>query len=126
MMSAPVARTAAGCTPFTVACVPIGMKAGVRTVPCAVVISPSRAAPSVAISVKPKFCAIRGLRMSGREAYHENKRCKALRLDARDRLLHRLAEGRHHPCAPQDVEPLFRREPADRLLDLQRLRHVRV
>src|ERR1041384_1304627 len=112
MMSAPVARTAAGCTPFTVACVPIGMKAGVRTAPCAVTISPARAAPSVASSVKPKSGAIRGLRVSGREAYHEFRWCKALRLDARDRLLHGPAEGRHHPRALQDVEPLFRSEPA--------------
>src|SRR6478736_6400826 len=119
MMSAPVASTAAGCMPFTVACVPIGMKAGVRTVPCAVMISPRRAAPSVASSVKPKSGAIRGLRVSGREAYHEIARRKALRLDPRDRLLHRLAEGRHHPCALQDVESLFRGKPADRLLDLE-------
>ena len=64
--------------------------------------------------------------LSGREAYHEIRRRKALRLYPRDRLFHRLAEGRHHAGAPQDVEPLFRREPADRLLDLERLRHVRV
>ena len=43
-----------GCTPLTVACVPTGMKAGVRTTPCAVAISPRRAAPSVASSLKPK------------------------------------------------------------------------
>ena len=30
-MSAPAARTAGRCTPLTVACVPTGMKAGVRT-----------------------------------------------------------------------------------------------
>src|SRR5689334_13549767 len=126
MISAPAARTAAACTPFTVACVPTGMNAGVRTGPCAVVSSPRRAGPSVAMSVKPKSCAIRGLRMSGREAYHENQRCKALRLQARNRLLDGLAVGRHHPGALQDVEALFRREPADRLLDLDRLRHVRV
>ena len=41
-------RTSAVVTPFTVACVPTGMKAGVRTTPCGVVISPTRAAPSVA------------------------------------------------------------------------------
>ena len=33
-MSAPAARTSSGCTPLTVACVPTGMKAGVRTAPC--------------------------------------------------------------------------------------------
>src|SRR6188508_2238539 len=126
MMSAPAARTAAVCTPLMVACVPTGMKAGVRTVPCAVAIAPRRAAPSVAVSVKPKSGAIRGLRMSGREAYHEIRRRKALRLEPCDRLLHGLAEGRHHPRAPEDVEPFFRRQPADRFLDLERLRHVRM
>src|SRR3954453_4989594 len=126
MMSAPRARTAAACTPLIVACVPTGMKAGVRTVPCAELISPRRAAPSVAISVKPKSCAIRGLMVSGREAYHGIRRRKALRLYPGDCFLYRLAEGRHHPCALQDVEPLFRREPADCLLDFERLRHVRV
>ena len=59
------------------ACLPIGMKAGVRTSPCAVAISPRRAAPSVASSVKPKSGAIRGLMMSGREAFHEIRRRKA-------------------------------------------------
>src|ERR1700746_3960000 len=48
-MSAPVARTASGSRPLTVACVPTGMKAGVATVPWGVMISPRRAAPSVAI-----------------------------------------------------------------------------
>src|ERR1700758_5032633 len=48
MMSAPEARTSSGCTPLIAACVPTGMKAGVRTTPCAVAISPQRAAPSVA------------------------------------------------------------------------------
>ena len=36
------------------ACVPTGMKAGVCTAPCAVVISPARAAPSVAMRWKAK------------------------------------------------------------------------
>src|SRR3954471_4760557 len=47
-MSAPVARTVPGSSPFTVAWVPTGMNAGVAIVPCAVVISPERAEPSVA------------------------------------------------------------------------------
>src|SRR5499433_2955541 len=51
-MSAPAARTVSGASPFTVACVPTGMKAGVATAPCAVAISPQRAAPSVAIRRK--------------------------------------------------------------------------
>src|SRR5262245_10021652 len=51
-MSAPAARTVSGASPFTVACVPTGMKAGVATAPCSVTISPQRAAPSVAISRK--------------------------------------------------------------------------
>src|SRR5258708_29816453 len=47
-MSAPPARTACGSMPLTVAWVPTGMKAGVATRPWDVVISPQRAAPSVA------------------------------------------------------------------------------
>src|SRR5260370_26800170 len=50
MMSAPAARTSSWYTPLIAPCVPTGMKAGVRTTPCAVLISPARAAPSVAIS----------------------------------------------------------------------------
>src|SRR6266446_1767452 len=50
MMSAPAARTSSWCTPLIAPCVPTGMKAGVRTTPCAVLISPARAAPSVAFS----------------------------------------------------------------------------
>ena len=42
------ARTSSVVSPLTVACVPTGMKAGVATVPCGVVISPRRAAPSMA------------------------------------------------------------------------------
>ena len=48
-MSAPVARTVSGSSPLTVACVPTGMNAGVRTGPCGVANSPQRAAPSVAM-----------------------------------------------------------------------------
>src|ERR1700751_423375 len=47
-MSAPVARTASGARPFTVAWVPIGKNAGGATAPCGVAISPRRATPSVA------------------------------------------------------------------------------
>jgi hypothetical protein len=50
MISAPAARTSSWCTPLMAPCVPTGIKAGVRTTPCAVLISPARAAPSVAIS----------------------------------------------------------------------------
>src|SRR4051812_46822927 len=50
-MSVPVARTSPGGIPFTVACVPTGIKAGVRTLPCSVSISPRRAAPSVPSNV---------------------------------------------------------------------------
>ena len=48
-MSAPAARTAGKCTALDRACVPTGMKAGVRMVPRGMAISPSRAAPSVLI-----------------------------------------------------------------------------
>src|SRR5438105_2720565 len=50
MMSAPAARTSSWWTPLIAPCVPTGMKAGVRTTPCDVAISPARAPPSVAIS----------------------------------------------------------------------------
>jgi hypothetical protein len=40
--------------PFTVPCVPTGMKAGVCTLPCGVTNSPRRAAPSVEIKLKEK------------------------------------------------------------------------
>ncbi len=47
-MSAPDAFTSRQCTPFIAPWVPTGMKAGVRTAPCGVSITPLRAAPSVA------------------------------------------------------------------------------
>ena len=52
MMSAPVAATSSGNMALTVAPVPTGMKAGVRTTPRGVAIAPARAAPSRAFSVK--------------------------------------------------------------------------
>ena len=54
-MSAPVARTVSGARPLTVAWVPTGMNAGVRTAPCGVVSSPQRAAPSVAMQSEGKL-----------------------------------------------------------------------
>ncbi len=51
-MSAPERRTSSNVTPFTVACVPTGMKAGVAIVPRGVDISPRRAAPSVEMQVE--------------------------------------------------------------------------
>src|ERR1700722_740685 len=47
-MAEPVARTASAVIAFTVPAVPTGMKAGVSTAPCAVCITPARAAPSMA------------------------------------------------------------------------------
>ncbi len=46
-ISAPVSATDCGSIAFTVPAVPTGMKAGVSIVPCAVVMRPRRAAPSV-------------------------------------------------------------------------------
>ena len=57
-MSAPERRTSSKVTPFTVACVPTGMKAGVAIVPRGVDISPRRAAPSVASRWKEKGSVI--------------------------------------------------------------------
>ncbi len=37
---------------FTAPCVPTGMKAGVSTTPCGVVMTPARAAPSVWVTLK--------------------------------------------------------------------------
>src|SRR5215470_6793489 len=54
-MSAPAARTVPGASALTVAWVPTGMKAGVATGPCGVMISPHRAAPSVAIRRKERL-----------------------------------------------------------------------
>src|SRR5262245_52409928 len=60
-MSAPASRTSRQCTPFMAPWVPTGMKAGVRTMPCGVAISPTRAAPSVPVRRKEKGSDI-GLR----------------------------------------------------------------
>ena len=49
-ISAPVATTLSGSIAFTVPAVPTGMKAGVRTSPQEVRITPQRAAPSLALS----------------------------------------------------------------------------
>src|SRR5712692_2150732 len=54
-MSVPSARTSSGRIALTAAWVPTGMNAGVRTVPCAVLISPSRARPSVLCSWNEKL-----------------------------------------------------------------------
>jgi hypothetical protein len=53
-MSAPVAATLSGSIAFTVAAVPTGMKAGVRICPRGVEMTPVRALPEVAFSVKEK------------------------------------------------------------------------
>ena len=55
MMSAPVPRTWSIYMAFTVPPVPTGMKAGVRTVPRGIEISPRRALPSLARSLNRKF-----------------------------------------------------------------------
>ena len=52
MMSAPTPRTWSIYIALTVPPVPTGMKAGVRMVPRGMVISPRRALPSVASSLK--------------------------------------------------------------------------
>src|ERR1700720_4661718 len=59
-MSVPPARTSAGRMPLTVAWVPTGMNAGVRTMPCGVASSPQRAAPSVAMRRKKLLSDMRG------------------------------------------------------------------
>src|SRR5512133_2073926 len=49
-MRAPAAVTISGVNALTEPAVPTGTKAGVSTVPCAVVSTPARALPSVAVS----------------------------------------------------------------------------
>ena len=61
MMSAPLARTSSGRTALTVAAVPTGMKAGVLISPRSVVMTPVRAAPSVAAIEKEKRVTARDL-----------------------------------------------------------------
>ena len=53
-MSAPAAATSSGNMALTVAPVPTGMKAGVRTTPRGVAMAPVRALPSRALIVKEK------------------------------------------------------------------------
>ena len=63
-MSAPVARTLSGSIAFTVPAVPTGMKAGVRTSPRGVRITPVRAFPSVALTVNSNFAPMPAARAS--------------------------------------------------------------
>ena len=56
-MSAPDAFTSRQCTPFIAPWVPTGMKAGVRTAPWGVAITPLRARPSVAAMRNEKAVA---------------------------------------------------------------------
>src|SRR5207253_1797010 len=51
-ISPPSARSSSGSTIFTVAFVPTGMNAGVRSSPCAVRSTPARASPSLAVTWK--------------------------------------------------------------------------
>jgi hypothetical protein len=71
-ISAPVAATISGVIPFTVACVPTGMKAGVATRPCGVTNSPRRAAPSLLISWKEKGSGIFARHSGARNARARN------------------------------------------------------
>src|SRR5476649_2171092 len=89
MISAPVKRTSSGISPFTVACVPTGMKAGVCTAPCGVTISPRRALPSVAIRRKENLSGIPELLHYLRSAHHGgNQMLDGGRAD----LLHRAVQ----------------------------------
>src|SRR6516164_4945360 len=108
MMSAPAARTSSWCTPLIAPWVPTGMKAGVRTTPWAVVISPTRAAASVAISRNEKGRAM-AVYLSEQQA------SVAIRVEAiivRDRMVvsaaHHLepAEGadQHEECRTRQVK----------------------
>src|SRR3989337_514023 len=63
MMSAPAAATSSGNMALTVAPVPTGMKAGVRTIPRGIVIVPVRALPSRALPEKE-------IRSANRRSFH--------------------------------------------------------
>src|SRR4051812_36508845 len=64
-MSAPTAFTWSGYIAFTVPAVPTGMKAGVRTTPRGMRISPVRARPSVLATAKVKLSGIQSLVIPG-------------------------------------------------------------
>src|SRR5215471_13307881 len=113
MMSAPAARTSSWCTPLIAPWVPTGMKAGVRTTPWAVVISPTRAAASVAISRNEKGRAMAVYLMA--VYLMEQQASVAIRVEAiivRDRMVvsaaHHLepAEGadQHEECRTRQVK----------------------
>src|SRR4029077_1690582 len=109
-MSAPPARTAEKCTPLTVAWVPTGMKAGVRTTPCAVAISPTRAAPSVAKTRKPKPCSVSMRPQSiGREAYHDFRVRKGAATLPSDLILRaERSEASRRMATPAEAAPILR------------------
>ena len=85
---APSARTSSGSSVFTVAFVPTGMNTGVRTSPCAVVSTPARAAPSVAVTrtrAQASLLAAHGGRQAG---------AGRVRADELAPLTARIARGR--------------------------------
>src|SRR5262245_9739561 len=90
MMSAPAARTWSMYMAFTVPPVPTGMKAGVRTTPRGMTISPRLAAPSVAISRKENASAIILLVVPGSAG-----RLPVERLAVADATAHEFRPGRH-------------------------------
>src|SRR4051812_9395233 len=114
-MSAPDVRTSDRCTPLIAAWVPTGMKAGVRMTPCAVVISPWRAAPSVAKSRKRKACSL-SMRACLAHARWDAKPRLPLRLDAADCLFDRPAVIRQHLGPGQNVETFLGGQAPERLL----------
>src|SRR6185436_18355236 len=90
MMSAPVARTWSMYIAFTVPPVPTGMKAGVRTTPRGIAISPRLAPPSVAITWNENASAIIFLVV--------RRRALSLlveRLAIADAAAHEFGPGRH-------------------------------
>ena len=71
-------------TPLTAPCVPTGMNAGVCTSPCAVVITPRRARPSVWVTRKPKGRHhAKFMRSAGRETCRVIREKAARRRDLR-------------------------------------------
>src|SRR5512143_497875 len=71
MISAPFSRRSRAVMPFTAPCVPTGMNAGVCTTPCAVVISPRRAAPARAIRRNANALTIGYIMVANRAARHD-------------------------------------------------------
>src|SRR5262245_45985931 len=115
-MSAPLARTVSGSSPLTVAWVPTGMNAGVRTGPWGVTNSPQRAAPSLAINRKENAISAAdlqflqqlqrarpGFRQAGLHRRHSRKSAAAPRTTGQSHGLEPQARAINQKATGQNV-----------------------